>query len=88
MTRIPVSEGDELEVKIQSVGGRGDGLARVDGFVLFIPDTKVGDHVKIKVKRVSEKAAWADVIAKVEPPQDENQKLVNSLNDEDFSEEF
>lgn len=88
MAKIPVSEGDELEVKIQSVGGKGDGLARVEGFVLFIPDTKVGDHVRVKIKRVSEKAAWAEVVGKVETPVDENQKLVNSLKEDDFSEEF
>ncbi len=88
MARIPVSEGEELEVKIQSVGGKGDGLARVEGFVLFVPETKVGDHVRVRIKRLSEKAAWAEVVGKVEAPVDENQKLVNSLKEEDFSEEF
>ncbi len=88
MARIPVSEGDEIEVKIQSVGGKGDGLARIEGFVIFIPNTKVGENVRIKVKRVSEKAAWAEVLGKVEAPPDENEELVKNLDDKDFSEEF
>ena len=88
MARIPVSEGDEIEVKIQSVGAKGDGLARIDGFVVFIPDTKVNDHVRVKIKRVSEKAAWAEVINKIEAPPDENEELVKNLQEEDFSEEF
>ena len=32
----PVTEGDELDVRIEAVGGKGDGIARTQGFVLFV----------------------------------------------------
>jgi len=38
----PVKVGDELEVTIEAVGEKGDGVAKKDGFVLFVPNTKQG----------------------------------------------
>ena len=32
---IPVEENKEYEVLIQAVGGKGDGIARIQGFVVF-----------------------------------------------------
>lgn|SRR3989338_6198109 len=58
----PVKVGDELEVKIDHVGIKGDGIARKDGFVLFVPGTKEGDQVKIRVTRVLPKVGFAEVV--------------------------
>ena len=60
----PVKEGDEVEVEIESVGEKGDGIAKIEGFVLFVPGTKVGDHVKVRVTRVLRKVGFADVVGK------------------------
>jgi len=62
--QAPVQEGQELDVKIEAVGEKGDGIARVDGFVLFVPGTKTGDEVKIKVTRVLSKVGFAEVVGK------------------------
>lgn len=58
----PVKVGDELEVKIEAVGEKGDGVAKKDGFVLFVPGTKQGDEVRIKVTRVLQKVGFAEVV--------------------------
>ena len=58
----PVKVGDELDVKIEAVGEKGDGIAKKDGFVLFVPGTKQGDEVKIKVTRVLQKVGFAEVV--------------------------
>ena len=58
----PVKVGDELTVKIEAVGEKGDGIAKKDGFVLFVPSTKQGDEVKIRVTRVLQKVGFAEVI--------------------------
>lgn len=58
----PVKVGDELNVKIEAVGEKGDGIAKKDGFVLFVPGTKQGDDVKIRVTRVLQKVGFAEVI--------------------------
>jgi predicted RNA-binding protein with TRAM domain len=45
----PVKAGDEIEVTIESVGAKGDGIAKKDGFVIFVPGVQKGDTVKIKI---------------------------------------
>jgi predicted RNA-binding protein with TRAM domain len=45
----PVKVGDEIEVTIESVGAKGDGIAKKDGFVIFVPGVQRGDTVKIKI---------------------------------------
>ena len=58
----PVNVGDELDVKIEAVGGKGDGIAKKDGFVLFVPGVKEGDEVKIKITKVLRKVGFAEVV--------------------------
>lgn len=58
----PVKVGDELDVKIEAVGEKGDGIAKKDGFVLFVPSTKQGDEVKIRVTKVLQKVGFAEVV--------------------------
>lgn len=58
----PVNVGDEIDVKIEAVGEKGDGLARKDGFVLFVPNVKQGDEVKVKVTKVLRKVGFAEVV--------------------------
>jgi predicted RNA-binding protein with TRAM domain len=58
----PVKVGDEIDVKIEAVGEKGDGIAKKDGFVLFVPNTKEGDEVRIRVTKVLRKVGFADVV--------------------------
>jgi predicted RNA-binding protein with TRAM domain len=51
---------------IESVAEKGDGVAKKQGFVIFVPGTKVGDKVKIRVKKVAKKVAFAEVIGSYE----------------------
>lgn len=67
----PVKEGEELDVKIESVGEKGDGIAKVKGFVLFVPGTKAGEEVKVKVTKVLRKMGFAEVVGKAEGPVEE-----------------
>jgi 23S rRNA (uracil1939-C5)-methyltransferase len=59
---VPIEEGEIYEVTIQDIARQGDGIARIEGFVIFIPGTKVGDEVQIKVDRVLSKFAFASVV--------------------------
>jgi len=58
----PVKVGDELDVKIEAVGAKGDGIAKKEGFVLFVPGAKEGAEVRIKVTRVLRKVGFAEVL--------------------------
>ncbi len=55
----PVSAGAVHDVAIEGIAREGDGVARIEGFVIFVPGTKVGDHVTIKIERVMRKFAIA-----------------------------
>lgn len=58
----PVRVGDELEVTIEAVGAKGDGIAKKEGFVLFVPGVQKGDNVRIKITRVLRKVGFAEVV--------------------------
>jgi predicted RNA-binding protein with TRAM domain len=58
----PVKVGDELDVEITEVSKRGDGLTRVQGYVIFVPNTKQGDKVKIKITQIRPSFALGEVV--------------------------
>ena len=65
--------GEEYEVKIESMSKRGDsGVARVQGLVIFVTGTKVGDAVKVRISKVGRGYATAERVGAGEnqPAQD------------------
>ncbi|MCZ3364547.1 TRAM domain-containing protein [Methanobacterium veterum] len=58
----PVNEGEEYDVKIEDMGRDGDGIAKVEGFIVFVNGAKKGDEVKIKINSVRRNFAFADVV--------------------------
>jgi len=58
----PVQEGKEYEVDIKETTRRGDGVARVEGFVIFVPETKPGEHVKVRITQVGPRFATGEVV--------------------------
>ena len=64
----PVKVGEELDVKIEAVGEKGDGIAKKNGFVLFVPGVKEGQEVRIKVTKVLRKVGFAEVVGKSSAP--------------------
>ncbi len=61
--KAPVRENQELEVVIDDIGSRGDGVARIQGFLIFVPRSKIGERVKVRIVSVGEKFAVAEKIA-------------------------
>jgi predicted RNA-binding protein with TRAM domain len=58
----PVEEGKEYELEIKETSRRGDGVARIEGFVVFVPQTKPGDKVKVKINSVGPRFATGQVV--------------------------
>ncbi|MCL7415236.1 MAG: TRAM domain-containing protein [ANME-2 cluster archaeon] len=58
----PVTAGETYEVSIEDLAREGDGVAKVEGFIIFVPGTKVGDNVTIKVNKVMRKFAIAELV--------------------------
>jgi len=64
--RRPVPEieaGQEHDVVIEAMGHKGDGIAKIDGFTVFVKNTEKGEQVRIKIKKVLETVAFADRIS-------------------------
>ena len=58
----PVNVGDEVDVEIESTGSKGDGVAKVKGFVIFVPGTKKGDKVRIRITKVFRSVGFGEVV--------------------------
>ncbi len=56
----PVDIDEELEVTIQDVGSEGDGIARIDGYTVFVPETEPGDDVVIRITDRKERFGFAE----------------------------
>ena len=58
----PVKVGEEIDVLVSEVSRRGDGVARIEGFVIFIPNAKQGTQAKIRIKEIRPSFATAELI--------------------------
>jgi predicted RNA-binding protein with TRAM domain len=58
----PVEVGKEYNVTISDTSRRGEGIAKIDGFVIFVPGTRMGQSARIKVTQVSDRFASGQVI--------------------------
>jgi predicted RNA-binding protein with TRAM domain len=58
----PVKVGDELDVTIEAVAAKGDGIAKKDGFVIFVPGAAAGETCKIRVTALKASCAVAEKI--------------------------
>ena len=48
----PVKVGDEVDVEIEAIATKGDGIAKKDGFVIFVPGASQGEKLKVKIKEL------------------------------------
>lgn len=58
----PVEMGREYDVQITEISRKGDGIARIQGFVIFVKDGKVGQNAKIRVTQIGPRFATAEVV--------------------------
>src|SRR5262245_49270016 len=77
MVAAPVSKGEELVLSVDSLAFGGNGVARLNGFVVFVRRGLPGDTVRARVTKVKGNHAEADAVevldpgaARVDPPCD------------------
>ncbi len=63
---VPVKEGEIYDVEIEGMGEKGDGIAKVRGYVIIVPGVKKGDKVKIKVTAVRGRVSFGEVVGEAE----------------------
>ncbi|MFC1487669.1 TRAM domain-containing protein [Thermoproteota archaeon] len=57
-----VEVGEEYEIEIQEANRRGDGIAKIQGLELYVPNTKGGDKLRINITKISKRFAEADAV--------------------------
>jgi len=62
----PVHPGEEYDVTITDVAAKGDGIAKIQGFIVFVPGTKSGETCRIKIRDVRNRFATADKVGAAE----------------------
>lgn len=55
----PVCAGDECEVEIVDTGHEGDGIAKIEGYTLFVSDAEEGETVQVRVEDVKPNFGFA-----------------------------
>ncbi|MBI2184492.1 MAG: TRAM domain-containing protein [Thaumarchaeota archaeon] len=58
----PVEVGKEYDVTITETSRRGDGVAKVDGFVIFVANGKTGQKARIKITQVGNRFASGEIV--------------------------
>ncbi len=59
----PVKVGDEVELTIEATASKGDGIAKREGYVIFVKDAKPGDTVKVRITDVRAKFAIGELLS-------------------------
>ena len=62
-----MNRGDEITLTVERFGAEGKSVARVDGFVVFVPGGIPGDTVRVRYTRVSKNFADAEVLEVITP---------------------
>lgn len=59
-TPKPVAPGDVVEVTIETQGRQGDGIAKIDGFIVFVKGAAKGEKCNVKILDVRRTHATAE----------------------------
>src|SRR4051795_3885234 len=64
------SRGDEIDLRIDSLAYGGAGVARLDGYVVFVRDAVPGDRVRARITKRKRAYAEARAVSVIEPSPD------------------
>jgi len=77
----PVESGKEYDVQVTEISRKGDGVARVQGFIIFVKGGRVGQKTKVRVTHVGDRFATAETIDGEEQHQVEQQPSAEQSQD-------
>jgi predicted RNA-binding protein with TRAM domain len=60
----PVALGNEYEVQIDQMSPNGEGIGKIKGFSVFVPNVVEGETVTVKITRLDSVSADAQVISR------------------------
>ncbi len=55
----PVKSGEEYDVEITDIAAKGDGICKIQGFIVFVPGASKGEKCRIRISEVRNRFAIA-----------------------------
>lgn len=65
-----LKKNDCVEIRIEDMSTKGDGIGKVEGYALFVKDTVIGDLVEAKVIKAKKNYGFGKLIRIMEPSED------------------
>ena len=62
-----LQKNDECIVEISDLGTSGEGIGRIDGYVLFVKDTVIGDTVRVRIMKSKKNYGYAKLLEIITP---------------------
>src|ERR687886_2496553 len=81
----PVEAGKEYDVQVTEISRKGDGVARVQGFIVFVKGGRVGQKTRVRVTHVGDRFATAETIDGGEQQQVEQQQHQSTEQSKDIT---
>ena len=59
---VPVKVGDEFDLENTDVAKKGDGIGKVEGFIIFVAGAHKGDKLRVRISQVRNRFAIGEVV--------------------------
>ena len=57
--QTPVKHNQKIKIKITSIGRKGDGIAKYNGFIIVIPKTQINQEYEVQITDIHQTYAFA-----------------------------
>lgn len=58
MNEIPIKKNDKIKVTIESIGRKGDGVAKYNGFIIMVPNSKLNNTYDVIITDIYDTFAF------------------------------
>ncbi|MBU1196912.1 TRAM domain-containing protein [Candidatus Micrarchaeota archaeon] len=83
----PVKVGEEYDLEIQDTAKKGDGIGRVEGFIVFVAGAKKGEKVRVRIAEVKNRFAVGEVLGEGQPQSDAPEEKSEEAPEDEPAEE-
>ena len=66
LARAPVSIGQLVDLKIISTGEKGDGMGKISGYCIFVPNAEIDKTYRVKITRTLPKVGFAEILEELQ----------------------
>lgn len=68
--KVPIRRGDRLELTVETLASSGDGIARFEGYTVFVPQGVPGDLVSAHIEKTTPRFGVAKILEIIAPSKD------------------